>query len=343
MAAPLIPAAKGVANPDQVDGLVDQYLNFHDDNKEDHNALRKSRYTEMINQYYDMATDFYEWGWGTSFHFAPRYKGENFYASIARAEHYLALKLKLEPGMKVLDVGCGVGGPARAIARFSRALVTGVNNNQYQLSRAAIHTAREGLTHLLSWEKADFMHLPFEDNTFDAIYQIEATAHAPDKTACYKEIMRVLKPGGLFASYEWCLTDLFNPADAQHLLIKKYIEEGDGLPDISTTQQVKEALIEAGYELLEDEDRGILENPNADLPWYHPLEPRYTLSGIQHTPVGRAVTSHSLRLLEAVRLVPKGTFRVQDFLTRAADGLVAGGRLGIFTPSFFTLARKPLE
>lgn len=64
-------------------------------------------------------------GWGTSFHFAHRVKGESHEASIKRHEHYLALKLRLEAGHKVLDVGCGVGGPLREIAMFSGAAVTG--------------------------------------------------------------------------------------------------------------------------------------------------------------------------------------------------------------------------
>jgi sterol 24-C-methyltransferase len=80
---------------------------------------RKANYTTLVNQYYDLATDFYEYGWGTSFHFAPRYKTEALAASIARHEHFLATKLKLKPGDKVLDVGCGVGGPLIEIARFS--------------------------------------------------------------------------------------------------------------------------------------------------------------------------------------------------------------------------------
>ena len=45
-----------------------------------------------------------------------------------------------------------------------------------------------------------------EDSTYDAAYQIEATCHAPDYVGVYKEILRVLKPGGLFAGYEWCMT-----------------------------------------------------------------------------------------------------------------------------------------
>jgi sterol 24-C-methyltransferase len=66
---------------------------------------------------------------GQSFHFAPRYKLEGFHESILRHEHYLAGHLNVGPGDKVIDLGCGVGGPLRNIARFTYANVTGINNN----------------------------------------------------------------------------------------------------------------------------------------------------------------------------------------------------------------------
>ncbi|KAK8962640.1 Cycloartenol-C-24-methyltransferase [Platanthera guangdongensis] len=72
----------------------------------------------MVNKYYDLTTSFYEFGWGESFHFAPRWKGESLKESIKRHEHFLALQLGLKRGMKVLDVGCGIGGPLREISRF---------------------------------------------------------------------------------------------------------------------------------------------------------------------------------------------------------------------------------
>ena len=55
--------------------------------------------------YYDLVTDFFEYGWGRSFHFAPRVPGESFKASLARHEHYMAHALGLGPGMVAADIG----------------------------------------------------------------------------------------------------------------------------------------------------------------------------------------------------------------------------------------------
>jgi sterol 24-C-methyltransferase len=59
--------------------------------------------------------------------------------------------------MKVLDVGCGVGGPAREIVKFAGVDVVGLNNNDYQIERATHYAAREGLSNKLSFVKGDFM------------------------------------------------------------------------------------------------------------------------------------------------------------------------------------------
>jgi sterol 24-C-methyltransferase len=105
----------------------------------------------------------------------------------------------LKPGMRVLDVGCGVGGPAREIAQFSDAQIIGVNNNQYQVDRANRHTEKAGLTGQVSFVKGDFMKLSehFGEASFDAVYAIEATVHAPSFEGVYGEILKVLKPGGV--------------------------------------------------------------------------------------------------------------------------------------------------
>ncbi|KAF9598103.1 hypothetical protein IFM89_024448 [Coptis chinensis] len=127
----------GQINKKEVLSAVDTYEKYHvsyGGEEED----RKANYTDMVNKYYDLSTSFYEFGWGESFHFANRWNGESLRESIKRHEHYLALQLCLKPGQKVLDVGCGIGGPLREIARFSSTSVTGLNNNEYQISRGKV-------------------------------------------------------------------------------------------------------------------------------------------------------------------------------------------------------------
>jgi sterol 24-C-methyltransferase len=63
----------------------------------------------------------------------------------------------IRESMKVLDVGCGIGGPAREIARFTGANIVGLNNNDYQIERATRYAASEGLSDRLSFVKGDFM------------------------------------------------------------------------------------------------------------------------------------------------------------------------------------------
>lgn len=95
-----------------VDSAAAGYMNYHRQGS-DSEVERKSNYTDMVNKYYDLATSFYEYGWGESFHFAHRWVGESHNESLKRHEHYLALKLKLDSGSKVSRKG---GQPTRLLA-----------------------------------------------------------------------------------------------------------------------------------------------------------------------------------------------------------------------------------
>ncbi|XP_043692291.1 cycloartenol-C-24-methyltransferase [Telopea speciosissima] len=327
----------GKIEKNEVLSAVDQYEKYHASfggNEEQ----RKANYSDMVNKYYDLSTSFYEFGWGESFHFAPRWEGESLRESIKRHEHFLALQLGLKPGQKVLDVGCGIGGPLREIARFSSTAITGLNNNEYQISRGKELNRITRVDKTCDFVKADFMKMTFPDNTFDAVYAIEATCHAPDALGCYNEIYRVLKPGQHFAAYEWCMTDSFDSKNQVHQKIKEEIELGNGLPDVRSTRQCLEALKLAGFEVIWEKDLAL----DSPMPWYAPLDPRhFSLSSFRLTAIGRFVTRNLVKVLEYVRLAPEGSQRVQAFLEKAAEGLVAGGRKEIFTPMYFFLVRKP--
>jgi len=320
---------------------IGNYNNLWTNKKDDDSTERKEKYTTLVNQYYDLTTDFYEWGWGTSFHFAPRFKNEAVAASIARHEHFLALRLGLKPGMKVLDVGCGVCGPMMEIARFSGATVIGINNNAYQVSRGEKLIKANGLSSICSAVKGDFMNTPFPDNYFDCCYGIEAICHAPDKLAIYNELKRVLKPGGKFACYEWCLTDKFDHKNKDHKKIKEDIEVGDGLPDIDSIKEVLKCLSEAGFIIEESKDIAQPDNINP-VPWYEALSPSFTsFNGLRVTWLGITITHAALNFFEKLRILSAGTTSTHTILIRAHSGLVKGGKLDIFTPMFYFLAQKP--
>ena len=317
-----------------------EYRGFFRGSEDRDAESRKSEYATMINDFYDLVTDFYEFGWGPAFHFAPRFKHETFQASLARAEYFLAARLGLAPGMKVLDVGCGVGGPMRNIARFSGAAIVGVNNNDYQLAKLDRYNEAERLSGRCSAFKGDFMALKLEDESFDAAYAIEATCHAPDKVGAFQEVYRVLKPGGLFAGYEWCLTDAFDANDPRHRELKKQVEAGNSLPAIATVPELTDALQMAGFEGLQTENMAEFGDP--ETPWYLPLkgEP-FSLTALRRSSTGRYFSNRGLAALEVVRIAPRGSTEVSDMLNRAADALVAVGELRIFTPNQFFWVRRP--
>ncbi len=85
---------------EQVDQSADDYLQYFDKNKVD--SKKKEKSVEMTSHYYDIATDFYEYGWGDCFHFAPLRTGESREHALAKHEYKLALKLGLTSNDKVL-------------------------------------------------------------------------------------------------------------------------------------------------------------------------------------------------------------------------------------------------
>ena len=340
MAPRLTDILKEAQSGDRVDTAVRDYDRRYGGEARGGLDERKTDYQNFGNTYYELVTDFYEYGWGQSFHFAPRVVGESFAASLARHEHYLAQKLDLQPGMVAADLGCGVGGPAREIARFSGATIVGVNNNEYQLERAAKQTEAENLSHLVDYLKCDFMNVDAADNHFDAVYAIEATVHAPDKAGVYGEAFRVLKPGACFAAYEYCLTDLFDAQNTEHLRLKADLEYAGALPMIARPHEVDEALNTVGFEILETRDLSAEAPPG--IPWYQPLVGSgRSFASFRSSAVGRRLTHGSLWLLERLRVVPHGSSHVARLLETAATAMVEAGRLGIFTPMYFIHARKP--
>lgn len=285
---------------------------------------------DFVDTFYNLVTDIYEWGWGQSFHFSPSIPGKS-HREATRLHEVMAVDLiNVKAGDKILDVGCGVGGPMRAIAAHSHANVVGITINEYQVNRARMHNKKAGLDTLCEVVCGNFLEMPFKDNSFDGAYSIEATCHAPELEEVYAEIYRVLKPGALYVSYEWVTTDEYKSDNSEHVEIIHGIERGDALPGLRSYADIAEEARRVGFEVVREKDLAL---PPAG-PWWTRLK------------MGRIAywRNHILvSVLAALRIAPKGTVDVHEMLLKTADYLTRGGETRIFTPMHMVLCRKPQD
>jgi MPBQ/MSBQ methyltransferase len=107
---------------------------------------------------------------------------------------------KLARGTTVLDVGCGIGGSSRVLAKDYGFAVTGVTISPQQVKRAQELTP-EGVS--AEFKVGDALALSFPDASFDVVWSVEAGPHMPDKAQFARELLRVLKPGGILVVADW--------------------------------------------------------------------------------------------------------------------------------------------
>ncbi|KAK4758481.1 hypothetical protein SAY87_019782 [Trapa incisa] len=315
----------GSISADKIGDKYTQYLSFFRRPKEIDTA---DRVPAFVDTFYNLVTDIYEWGWGQSFHFAPSHLGRTHRDATRAHEEFAADLISASPGTRILDVGCGVGGPMRAIAAHSGTRVVGITINEYQVSRARLHNKKSGLDGQCEVVCGNFLHMPFENSSFDGAYAIEATCHAPSLEEVYAEIHRVLKPGGLYVTYEWVTTELYRPGNPDHVEIIQEIERGNALPGLRSYDQIADAARKVGFEVLREED---LARPPAGQWWS-----RLKMSRVAYWRNHVVVT-----VLAWLGIAPKGVVEVHDMLFNTADYLTRAGESGIFTPMHMVLCRKP--
>lgn len=171
-------------------------------------TARPYQSAESVANSYDEWTDdgILEFYWGEHIHLGH-------YGSPPRQKDFLMAKAdfvhemvqwggldKLPPNTTVLDVGCGIGGSSRILAKDYGFAVTGITISPQQVNRAQELTA-EGVS--AKFQIDDAMSLSFPDASFDVVWSIEAGPHMPDKAIFAKELMRVLKPGGVLVLADW--------------------------------------------------------------------------------------------------------------------------------------------
>ena len=121
---------------------------------------------------------------------------DHFHGRGLEATEDMANRIEVAATDHVLDVGSGLGGPARYFARRFGCRVSGIDLTAEFCEVARDLTSRLGLGERVSFEPGDALSMPFDDAAFDGAYSMNVSMNIADKRALYREIRRVLKPGG---------------------------------------------------------------------------------------------------------------------------------------------------
>ena len=132
---------------------------------------------------------------------------DQFHTRGLAATAELAKLAGITADMRVLDVGSGVGGPARYLAAAHGCPVTGVDLSAPFVEAARYLTERTGQSGLVSFETASALELPFEDGRFDVVLLQHVAMNIADRALLYRELRRVLRPGGRLATYDVVLNN----------------------------------------------------------------------------------------------------------------------------------------
>lgn len=147
---------------------------------------------------------------------------------------------------KVLDVGCGIGGTSRMLAKhFPTAEVVGITLSPEQVRRGTKLAEEQGLSNA-QFQVMDALAMSFEDETFDLVWGCESLEHMPDKKKYFEEMVRVLKPGGRLAVASWCQRDPEPPFSPQERKDLDFMYEEWAHPYFESLSKYKEHLVGTG-------------------------------------------------------------------------------------------------
>ena len=243
-------------------------------------ATRTTAYISLQDCYWNLFTDHFLNHWSESLHFGDRYSYETLGESLRRAEYFLCLRLGMrsevtetrsdkifsrsvcrtelkevsedawtfDRPMRVLEVNCGVGGSMRNMARFSGCSIVGITMSGYHAALGTELNFAAGLGFQLDILEGDAQKLcsgvlseDCHNGGFDCVYTF-SSAQSPNRVELFTNIRTVLPSSGLFAGYEFVLTDMFDPRNAYHVQLKRGIEKGCGLTSLAHYSHIRWCL-----------------------------------------------------------------------------------------------------
>lgn len=173
---------------------------------------------------------------------------DEFHIRGRRATLELAARMELRRDCSVLDVGSGLGGPARTIAHHFQCRVTGVDLTADFCAAANAMSEWVGLAGRTVFQQGDATTLDFEPSSFDSAFSIHAAMNIAAKDALYSGVHRILKPGGIFAIYDI----LQGEGGDVHFPVPW--ARDPAISHIVTPRRMRELLTSAGFSIIDETD-----------------------------------------------------------------------------------------
>jgi SAM-dependent methyltransferase len=218
----------------------------------------------------------------------------------AEATRGMIARLGARSGMHVLDVGCGLGGPARMLAAVTGARVTGIDLTPHFVAGAQQLTAATGQESLVDFRCGSALALPFADAAFDAAWHIHMSMNVEDKPRMYAEIFRVLKPGAHF-----CFHDPIRGARGEVVFPVPWAEQASA-SHLRTLQQMLAHLDDAGFAVLD-----VADETEDGLAWFAKIA------------AATAVASAEVKARSAAQADPRFAVMSKNHAANLASGAVA--------------------
>lgn len=245
-------------------------------------------------------------------------------------ERAVSQAIGIQPGHRVLDLGCGRGRVAAHMATATPgARVTGLNIDPNQVAQARAFSEERGLAGN-EFKEHDFnvMPLPLESDSFDGFYQIQALSLCKDLPALFREVYRVVRPGAKVSLLDWVSLPDYDPTNPEHAELMRRVKPLIGAVGTPTPASLENALTDAGFTVLRSENasEGGLQSPLID----------------KVDTYFRAARQIILALVK-MRCLPPHFKTLIDRLCLDGEAFVKMDTMRLITTSYWIVAEKPVQ